>query len=68
MSIKTSGDLTHGGIVVGNTYHKSYFGNSTGYIQQWSAGKVIDLIGRYFDSIEIKHFLPWIMRLCRVTH
>lgn len=41
-------------------------GNTPGHIQHWSTGTFTDLVGRYFDIVEVKTPLPWTMLLCRV--
>jgi 2-polyprenyl-3-methyl-5-hydroxy-6-metoxy-1,4-benzoquinol methylase len=41
-------------------------GNTPGHIQHWSTGTFVDLVGRYFDIVEVKRPLPWTMLLCRV--
>jgi len=43
-------------------------GNTPGHIQHWSTKTFIDLVGRYFDIVEVKTPLPWTMLLCRVKH
>lgn len=44
----------------------SSFGNTPGHIQHWSSRKFMELVGRYFDVVEVKTPLPWTMLLCRV--
>jgi 2-polyprenyl-3-methyl-5-hydroxy-6-metoxy-1,4-benzoquinol methylase len=41
-------------------------GNTPGHIQHWSTGAFVDLVGRYFDIVEVRTPLPWTMLLCRV--
>jgi SAM-dependent methyltransferase len=41
------------------------FGNTPGHIQHWSTAKFTDLVGRYFDIVEVQTPLPWTMLLCR---
>jgi 2-polyprenyl-3-methyl-5-hydroxy-6-metoxy-1,4-benzoquinol methylase len=43
-------------------------GNTPGHIQHWSTKTFIDLVGHYFDIVEVKTPLPWTMLLCRVKH
>jgi 2-polyprenyl-3-methyl-5-hydroxy-6-metoxy-1,4-benzoquinol methylase len=40
-------------------------GNTPGHIQHWSTRKFTDLVGRYFDIVEVQTPLPWTMLLCR---
>ncbi len=42
------------------------FGNTPGHIQHWSTGTFIDLVGRYFEIVEVARPLPWTMLLCRI--
>ncbi len=44
----------------------SSFGNTPGHLQRWSCAQFIELVGRYFDIVEVKKPLPWTMLLCRV--
>lgn len=46
----------------------SSLGNTPGHVQHWSARNFIDLVGRYFEIVEVKKPLPWTMLLCRVKH
>lgn len=41
-------------------------GNTPGHIQYWSTGTFVDLVGRYFDIVEVKRPLPWTMLLCQI--
>lgn len=40
-------------------------GNTPGHIQRWSKGGFIKLVSKYFDVVEVKNPLPWIMLLCK---
>jgi len=42
------------------------FGNTPGHIQHWSSRAFVELVGRYFDVIEVRKPLPWTMLLCRI--
>lgn len=35
------------------------WGNTPGHIQHWSANGFRNLVGRYFDVVEVAHPLPW---------
>jgi 2-polyprenyl-3-methyl-5-hydroxy-6-metoxy-1,4-benzoquinol methylase len=50
--------------MVRGKYLKS-FGNTPGHIQHWSSSKFNELVGNYFDIVEIRTPLPWTMLLCR---
>lgn len=41
------------------------WGNTPGHLQHWSTGGFKQLIGQYFEIIQIKTPLPWTMLLCR---
>lgn len=41
------------------------FGNTPGHIQHWSRNSFVSMVERYFDVVEIRTPLPWIMILCR---
>jgi SAM-dependent methyltransferase len=43
----------------------SDLGNTPGHIQHWSRKRFIGLLERYFDVVEVRSPLPWIMLLCR---
>ena len=40
-------------------------GNTPGHIQHWSNKEFIELVGRYFEIVEIRTPLPWTMLFCR---
>jgi len=40
-------------------------GNTPGHIQHWSSAGFVTLVSKYFDVIEVKQPLPWVMLLCR---
>jgi 2-polyprenyl-3-methyl-5-hydroxy-6-metoxy-1,4-benzoquinol methylase len=42
-----------------------HWGNTPGHIQHWSKSGFIKLVSKYFDVVEIKCPLPWIMLLCK---
>ncbi|TPW29615.1 class I SAM-dependent methyltransferase [Pararhizobium mangrovi] len=39
-------------------------GNTPGHIQHWSRAKIVSLVGRYFDVVEVASPLPWTMLRC----
>ena len=41
------------------------FGNTPGHIQHWSRNSFVSMVERYFEVVEIRTPLPWIMILCR---
>lgn len=41
------------------------FGNTPGHLQHWSKKGFCDLVGAYFEILEIKSPFPWTMLLCR---
>lgn len=43
------------------------FGNTPGHIQHWSKKRIIRLIEKYFEIIDVKTPLPWTTILCRTT-
>lgn len=40
-------------------------GNTPGHIQHWSKNALIDLVGAYFEIVEVRTPIPWTMMLCR---
>lgn len=40
-------------------------GNTPGHIQQWSKDAFVQLVSRYFQVVEVKTPLPWVMLLCQ---
>jgi 2-polyprenyl-3-methyl-5-hydroxy-6-metoxy-1,4-benzoquinol methylase len=40
-------------------------GNTPGHVQHWSRTAFLELVSQYFDVIEIRSPLPWVMVLCR---
>ena len=40
-------------------------GNTPGHIQHWSRTAFIKLVSKYFEVVEIRSPLPWVMLLCR---
>lgn len=42
-----------------------YLGNTPGHIQRWSRNSIVHLVSRYFQVLEVKTPLPWIMLLCQ---
>lgn len=46
----------------------SDFGNTPGHIQRWSQSEFIDMVGRYFDVVEVRAPLPWTMLLCKARN
>ena len=40
-------------------------GNTPGHIQHWSKREFLQLVSRYFEVVEVKNPLPWIMIFCR---
>lgn len=43
----------------------SSLGNTPGHIQHWSSKAFIELVGQYFDIVEIRTPFPWTMILCK---
>jgi len=43
----------------------SNWGNTPGHLQHWSKKRFIKLVSRYFEVVEMRNPLPWIMLLCR---
>jgi 2-polyprenyl-3-methyl-5-hydroxy-6-metoxy-1,4-benzoquinol methylase len=41
-----------------------HLGNTPGHVQHWSRNGFLDLVGRYFDVMEVRNPLPWTMLLC----
>jgi len=51
-----------------NMLRGKYFlslGNTPGHIQHWSTRSFIDLVGKYFEIIQIRNPVPWTMILCK---
>jgi len=40
-------------------------GNTPGHLQHWSKRGFVELVGHYFDILEIRQPLPWTMLLCQ---
>jgi 2-polyprenyl-3-methyl-5-hydroxy-6-metoxy-1,4-benzoquinol methylase len=40
-------------------------GNTPGHLQHWSSRSFRQLVGEYFDIVEVMQPLPWTMLLCR---
>ncbi len=45
-------------------YWKNW-GNTPGHIQHWSLGQFLTLVSQYFEILEIRSPIPWIVLLCR---
>lgn len=43
-------------------------GNTPGHVQHWSKAGFVELVGRYFEVIEVRTPLPWTMLLACVRH
>jgi 2-polyprenyl-3-methyl-5-hydroxy-6-metoxy-1,4-benzoquinol methylase len=43
----------------------SSLGNTPGHIHHWSQSEFVNLVSAYFDIVEVKKPLPWLMLLCR---
>ena len=41
------------------------WGNTPGHIQHWGKGAFLNMLGRYFEVVDVKSPLPWTMALCR---
>ena len=41
------------------------FGNTPGHIQKWSKNSFLHLVSNYFQVLEVKTPLPWVMLLCQ---
>ena len=41
------------------------FGNTPGHIQKWSKNSFLRLVSNYFQVLEVKTPLPWVMLLCQ---
>jgi 2-polyprenyl-3-methyl-5-hydroxy-6-metoxy-1,4-benzoquinol methylase len=42
-----------------------HLGNTPGHLQHWSSRSFRQLVGEYFDPVEVLQPLPWTMLLCR---
>lgn len=40
-------------------------GNTPGHVQHWSRRAFLELVGGYFETLEVRTPLPWTMALCR---
>lgn len=41
------------------------WGNTPGHIQKWSQRRILTLVSRYFEVLELRSPIPWTMLLCR---
>lgn len=46
----------------------STMGNTPGHIQHWTLSGFIQLVNQYFEIVEIRTPIPWVMLLCRSRH
>lgn len=42
------------------------WGNTPGHLQRWSQHQFLTLVSRYFEVLEVRSPIPWMMLLCRL--